>query len=189
MIEEIEQEDILLTQEDPTVEVVEEVVSTEEGERNDKGEIVPKTKQQEDQARRQRCWDYYVESVIEGRPNVRGSAIKAGFSPNAINDIAQSKWFLDKKKGLKRSVMLSRAEKNLNDVLRLPYMVQKQKDGVPYMEVDTDILRIVMDVSKSLVKSLGKDEGYSERSEVTGKDGQPIVFMPPSLISKYKLEE
>jgi hypothetical protein len=160
---------------------------------NDLGELVPVAPKSKGGSghqvdyRQQICWDYYVESVTNGQPNILQSAVRAGYSPTSAADISKSKWFKDRKKKFKRSTMLSQAEKNLTNILKMPYMVQKMKNGEPYMEVDTDVLRIVVDVSKAVVKSLGKDEGYSERSEVTGKGGEPIVFMPPALGAKYGL--
>jgi hypothetical protein len=162
---------------------------------NDLGELVPvKTPARSGggfhvDSRQQVCWDYYVETVMVGQPNIYQSALKAGYTESSAECVHKAKWFKDRKKKFKRSTMLSQAEKNLLNILKMPYMVQKQKNGEPYMEVDTDVLRIIVDVSKAVVKSLGKDEGYSDRSEVTGKGGEPIVFMPPALLDKYKLDQ
>lgn len=143
----------------------------------------------EDTEKQQKCWDFYVQSVIAGSPNATESARKAGLSESYSLSITTRKWFKDRKKKLDRLGMLSDAEKNLKDLLNTPYIVTKQKNGEKFQEIDTELARLVLDVSKTIVKSLGKDEGYSERSEVTGKGGEPIVFMPNELISKYALDK
>lgn len=143
----------------------------------------------EDTILQQKCWDFYVQSVIAGEPNAKESARKAGYSENVAGNITTKKWFKDRKKKLDRMGMLSDAEQNLKKLLNTPYLVQKQRNGEQILEIDTDIARLVLDVSKTIVKSLGKDEGYSERSEVTGKGGDPIVFMPAELLAKYKLND
>lgn len=137
----------------------------------------------------QRCWDFYVQTVIAGNPDAKNSAIKAGYAESMAANITARKWFKDRKKKLDRLGMLSDAEKNLKELLNTPYIVTKQKNGEKYQELDTEIARLVLDVSKTIVKSLGKDEGYSERSEVTGKGGEPIIFMPVELINKYNLDK
>lgn len=137
----------------------------------------------------QRCWDFYVQSVIAGSPNALQSAIKAGYTENSAARVTTQKWFKDRKKKLDRLGMLSDAEKNLHKLLNTPWMVHKQRAGEKVLEIDTEIARLVLDVSKTIVKSLGKDEGYSERSEVTGKGGEPIVFMPVELLNKYNLTD
>lgn len=77
--------------------------------------------------------------------------------------------------------MLSRAERVLKKAL-----IMKTADPDTGKE-QADLLRIQTDVAKHITKTLGKDEGYSERSEVTGKDGSPIVFMPTELLEKYSI--
>ncbi len=137
----------------------------------------------------QKCWDFYVQTVIAGDPNAYQSALKAGYTEETAKKTTSWKWFKDRKKKLDRMGMLSDAEQNLKKLLNTPFIVQKQKNGVKILELDTEIARLVLDVSKTIVKSLGKDEGYSERSEVTGKGGEPIVFMPAELLKKYDLDK
>ena len=154
---------------------------------NELGELIPKVSNNKIDDRQQLCWDNYIESIMEGHPNVKKAAMDAGYTEYTAAGIVNSKWFKDKKKKFKRNGMLSRAEKNLETIMKMPYMTKKVVKGEEVMEVDTDVLRIVVDVSKSIVKSLGKDEGYSDRSEVTGKGGEPIVFMPAELLAKHNL--
>jgi len=145
------------------------------------------SKTEVNKARQDLFWEFYATTVLEGVPNITQSAIKAGFTEDFAERVGQQKWFKEKFKKVFRDDMLSKAEKNLKEILSLPYLIKKKKDGEEYYEVDTDILKLVLDTSKTIVKSLGKDEGYSERSEVTGKGGEPVVFMPIELLDKHKL--
>ncbi len=142
-----------------------------------------------DTDKQQKCWDFYVQTVIMGAPNAYQSALKAGYTEETANRVSTWKWFKDRKKKLDRIGLLVDAERNLHKLLNTPYIVTKVKNGEKYQEVDPELARLVLDVSKTIVKSLGKDEGYSERSEVTGKGGEPIVFMPAELLKKYDLDK
>lgn len=142
-----------------------------------------------DTEKQQKCWDFYVQTVIAGEPNVYQSALKAGYTEYSADKVSTWKWFKDRKKKLDRIGLLVDAERNLHKLLNTPYIVTKTKNGERYEEVDAELARLVLDVSKTIVKSLGKDEGYSERSEVTGKGGEPIVFMPAELLNKYNLDK
>lgn len=155
---------------------------------NDSGDLVIFA-DEHDTELQQKAWDFYVQTVIAGKPDMTNSGIKAGYTPSSAGRITTQKWFKDRKKKLDRMGMLSDAEQNLKKLLNTPWMVQKQKNGEKVLELDTEVARLVLDVSKTIVKSLGKDEGYSERSEVTGKGGEPIVFMPAELLNKYNLTD
>ncbi len=155
---------------------------------NDSGDLVI-LGELSDTELKEKCWTYYVQSVIAGKGNIYESALKAGYAESSADRVATQKWFKDRKKKLDRVGLLSDAENNLKKLLNTPYIVTKQKNGEKYEEVDAELARLVLDVSKTIVKSLGKDEGYSERSEVTGKGGEPIVFMPAELLNKYNLDK
>lgn len=107
--------------------------------------------------RQQICWDFYVESVSKGFPNATESAIKAGYEPSTAKDITSAGWFLARKEQLKRRGMYSKAERNLDKILDIDY----EEDG----KIRSDVLRVVADVSKSIVTTLGKDDGYSTKTE------------------------
>jgi len=132
----------------------------------------------QDYSRRQLCWDLYVKSWRSGNPNAKGAAMKAGFSENTSINIGNQKWFKEKKDKLRRSSMMSNAERNYSKILNLPWTkmklveVGKDNDGKPVMEqqeeVDVDLLRVVESASKTIMTTLGKDEGYSTKTEVKG---------------------
>lgn len=174
---------ILETQAAPLEEVVKELEKF-----NDSGDLVVLA-DEHDTDLQQRMWDLYVQSVIAGAPKIKESGVKAGYTEYSADRISTQKWFKDRKKRLDRIGLLSDAENNLKKLLNTPYIVTRTKNGEKYQEVDAELARLVLDVSKTVVKSLGKDEGYSERSEVTGKGGEPIVFMPAQLLEKYGLDK
>ena len=117
--------------------------------------------------REQICWDNYVKGIINGTENAYQSAIDAGYSEDHSRNITMQGWFKARKDKLKRKEMLSKAEKVLDKTLT--YSVEDSEG-----KIITDLLRVQTDVAKHVTKTLGKDEGYSERSEVTGADGKDL---------------
>jgi hypothetical protein len=132
--------------------------------------------------RQKTCWDLYVDPKSETFGNAYRSAMKAGYSESYSATITTMSFFLEK---VRRMNLLSKAEKALDKTLN--YGTDYKIDGVE--KVDKELLRIQTDVAKHITKTLGKDEGYAERSEVTGKNGSAIVFMPAELIEKFNLGE
>lgn len=158
---------------------------------NDEGSLVPKfqaNRFQED-PRQDLFWNLYMEGLLNKQPCIKAAGLKAGYSPSSSGRISQTLWFKNKKKALKKGSMYRNAVQNLDDVMKLKYMGTKVKKETGEEEdtVDIDRAKLVIDVSKAVVKSLGKDDGWSERSEVTGKDGSPLVIMPSELITAFDL--
>jgi len=116
--------------------------------------------------RQKLCWDYYINPKSETFSNALKSALKAGYEPKTANQITTEKWFIER---VRRMNLLGKAERNLNDILDLPL---------------EDKTNIVLDASKFIAKTLGKDEGYSERTEMTGKDGKDLI--PTPLLSNIR---
>jgi len=117
--------------------------------------------------REQSCWDLYVESIAENRENAYKAAIDAGYSESNAKNITMRDWFKERLGKLKRKDMLSNAEKLLAKVITYDHI---DNDG----NVRTDLLRIQTDVSKTIVQTLGKNDGYSSRNELTGADGKDL---------------
>lgn len=115
--------------------------------------------------REQTCWDNYIKSITENRENAYKSAIDAGYAEDTARNITMNDWFKERIGKLKRKDMFSKAERNLDRVLDLD---ENNK------EINPQLLKIKIDVSTTIVKTLGKNEGYSERQELTGKDGQEL---------------
>ena len=107
--------------------------------------------------RQKMCWDLYINPKSETFGNAYQSALKAGYEKTSSTIITTENWFIEK---LRRLNLLSKAERNLDNILDLPL---------------EDKANIVLDASKFVAKTLGKDEGYSERTEHTGKDGEPLI--------------
>lgn len=132
--------------------------------------------------REQACWDFYVDSITENRENAYESAIKAGYEESSAKNITLRGWFKERLEDLERKNMLSKAEKKLAKTLT--YEVEDLETG----KVQTDLLRIQVDVSKHLTETLGKTKGYSKRNELTGADGKQI-FGNSIMFSNFKDEE
>jgi len=114
--------------------------------------------------REQRMWDFYIESITNGQENAYESAIKAGYTESSAKNITLTGWFKERSNKLKRKEILSKAEKILDKTLSYS---TEDNEG----KIKTDLLRIQADVAKHVTNTLGKNEGYSTRQEVTGADG------------------
>ena len=119
--------------------------------------------------REQIMWDFYVKELSNGIDNAYDAAIKAGYEATTAKNVTLTGWYKERKAKLKRKEMLSKAERNLDKVLDTSY---KNDEG----NIKSDVMKIVVDVSKTIVTTLGKDEGYSNRTEHTGKEGGNITF-------------
>ena len=118
--------------------------------------------------REQVMWDFYVKGLENGIENAYQAAISAGYEDSTAVKITVRSWFVERKDKLRRKGMLSKAEKNLDKVLSFEMVDNEGK-------VNTPVASLVTDVSKTIVKTLGKDEGYTERSEHTGKGGKDLI--------------
>ena len=130
-----------------------------------------------DDPRQKLMWDAYASPKSATFADAKNSAIAAGYSESYANVITQKDWFKGK---IRKLNLLPKAEKVLDKALTI---TTTDKFG----HEQADLLRVQTDVAKFVAKTLGKDEGYSERNELTGKDGTPIVFMPAELMDKYNL--
>ena len=128
--------------------------------------------------RQKLLWDGYIDRKSPTFGNAYRSAIAAGYTPATATNITQTTFFRGK---LRRLNMLGRAEKVLKRTLVMKTTDEAGKE-------QADLLRIQVDAAKHITKTLGKDEGYSERQELTGKDGSQIVFLPTELMGKYEIE-
>lgn len=119
--------------------------------------------------RKSLCWKFYIDPKSKTFGNAYKSALKAGYSNSHSLNITTDDWFKDRKAKLRREGMLDKAEGNIEKILSIEY----QSNG----EINGEALRVVADMSKTIAKTLGK-EHYSERSEVTGKDGESLIPKP-----------
>lgn len=103
------------------------------------------------------------DSIIDGNDlretakvcEISESTLYTWHSDNYLN-------LADKIEGWRRDRKLMLAEKNLEAILSI---------GVN----DKESLRVVADMSKFTAETLGKDKGYSKRSELTGKNGEELT--------------
>ena len=175
-----------------------EVVPVEEEmESNDEGLLVPKiidpkirskTGRQRD-PRSELAWEFYVKSWREGKPNAKQAGLNAGYAYNTAVNLSNFKWFKDKKDKLRRSNMLTKAERNISRMLNLDYSrIKVLPDGTEEETIDRDVLRVVADVSKTIVTTLGKDMGYSTKTEIDGKMGGEINIKSISYADPIEIE-
>lgn len=136
------------------------------------------------------CWNLYLKSWRAGAPNAKQAALEAGYSPNTAINIRSVPWFKERHKKLRKSKMMDNAERNIARILNLGYTKIKQlEDGSQTEEVDKDVLRVVADMSKTIVQLLGKDEGYSQRTEVKVSALPTPILELGALDITPKLEE
>lgn len=125
--------------------------------------------------RQNMCWEAYVDPKSKTFGNGTQSALVAGYEPKYANQITTSEWFKVKLRKLK---MLSKAERNLDQFMDMPVKALKMEgrgeDAVEVIETEPALVRIKLDASKFIAERLGKDDGYSTRNEVTGKDGGKV---------------
>ena len=126
--------------------------------------------------RQKLTWELYAKPGTEYFGNAYQSAMKAGYEEGYAAQITTAEWFLDK---LRRLNMLSKAEKVLDKTLTYEPVDEKG-------EIKVDLLRVQTDVAKHITKTLGKED-YSERQELTGKDGKDLIKDMPSEEEQIKL--
>lgn len=125
--------------------------------------------------REQKMWDIYTTKLANGIENAYEAAREAGYEESTAKQITVRSWFLERKSKLRRKDMLSKAERNLDKTLDL---VTVNKEGLE----DPQLLKIKIDVSKTIVTTLGKNDGYTTREELTGKDGKDL---PSTVLVRF----
>lgn len=142
-----------------------------------------------DSERRQLCWDLYIKSLKTDKPSARQAALDAGFSPNTAINIRSMAWFKENMKTLRKSAMYSKAQRNIARILDLDYSKMKiLEDGSEEESIDKDVLRVVADISKTVVTHLGKDDGWSTKTEVAGKMDSEIKINSISYADPIQIE-
>ena len=121
-------------------------------------------------------WNSYCDQKSDTFGNAYRSAKKAGFSESYATNITCCKWFRTK---VRRNNLLGKAERALDRALSVDTINEKGHE-------DAALLRVKVDAAKHITKTLGKDDGYSEKTEVTGS-GSNVVFLPQELINKFNL--
>lgn len=132
--------------------------------------------------RQAKCWAAYVDPTSKTFANAKQSAIAAGYDEEYAGQITTSQWFLVK---LRRIAMVAKAEEVFHSTLNISTLVPvmgafgpivDKETKEPVMKIDHNLLRIQNDTAKFVAETQGKTEGYTKRTELAGKDGQPISF-------------
>lgn len=102
----------------------------------------------------------YNDPKSETFGNGLRSALKAGYSEEYAQNLTGQfpDWLSENISRRKR--MLAKAE------ARLEILIESEDE------------RVSADVSKFIAKTQGKDQGYSDRTEHTGKDGEKLIPTP-----------
>lgn len=126
--------------------------------------------------RQKLCWDLYVNPKSKTFGNGLKSAVEAGYSESHAETITTEKWFQDK---VRRIGLLSKAEKVLDEMLDMPVLVAewegKGEDAELVVNTEPALVKIKQDTAKFIAERVGKNEGYSSRTEVTGADGESLI--------------
>jgi hypothetical protein len=113
-------------------------------------------------------WEKYLKGWMKGTPNARKAALEAGYSETTAMNITNFIWFKDKFEKLRRKEFLSKGERNLERFLDLDYSKLDEITG-ERTGIDIDKAKIVADMTKLVVTTLGKDEGYSSKTTLDQK--------------------
>lgn len=118
---------------------------------------------------------YYLDPKSETYSNALQSALKAGYNQEYAENITHlmPDWLSEAIGRRKR--MLIKAENRLEQLI-------ESKDE-----------RVAADVGKFIAKTIGKEEGYSERTEHTGANGKdlptPIIQLNNALLKDNCISE
>lgn len=115
--------------------------------------------------RQKLCWEYYTNPKSETFGNAMQSAIKAGYTEGTANTITVNDWFIGR---LWRLNATFTGEKKIKELMELSILDPDSS------KVDVGIARIQADLAKYLTSTQGKNEGYSNRTELTGAEGEKL---------------
>lgn len=133
--------------------------------------------------RQKLCWGYYINpKEAETFGNAFQSAIKAGYEDSYARTITDSEWFRDK---VRRLNLFIKGERVLEEMLDMPIEKtlildgEEDEDGEPgeqtiVKKIDPALAKVKQDTAKFVVERLGKNEGYSTRTEHSGVDGKDL---------------
>jgi hypothetical protein len=110
--------------------------------------------------RQKLAWESYVNPTSKTFGNASQSAVAAGYAWAYANQITTKGWWLGK---VRKSGFMNKAEAVLEQMLDMP-------------TEEPALLRIKADTAKFILERLGKDNGYSRRSEITCKNGVAVMI-------------
>jgi hypothetical protein len=118
----------------------------------------------------------FLKALLDPKSDTWGnflqSALKAGYSQEYAESISYQmpNWLSE---NLGKTKLVIKAEKNLE--MALDGLLDDPEKGKKELQYKA---------TEFTLKTQGKDRGYSERTEITGKDGERLLVMPPELINK-----
>lgn len=121
--------------------------------------------------RQKLCWEFYINPKSETFGNALQSALKAGYEETYSTQITATQWFIDK---VRRLNMLSKAEKVLEEMIELDINNHQKIGDEVVIRKDPALAKIKQDTAKFLAERLGKNDGYSSRTELTGAEGERL---------------
>ena len=124
--------------------------------------------------RQKLCWEFYINPKSETFGNALQSALKAGYEDSYSRTITDTTWFSDK---VRRLNMLSKAEKVLEEMIELDINNHQKIGDEVVIRKDPALAKIKQDTAKFLAERLGKNDGYSSRTELTGQNGDPLTIV------------
>lgn len=124
--------------------------------------------------RQKLCWEFYINPKSETFGNALQSALKAGYEETYSTQITATQWFIDK---VRRLNMLSKAEKVLEEMIELDINNHQKIGDEVVIRKDPALAKIKQDTAKFLAERLGKNDGYSSRTELTGQNGDPLTIV------------
>lgn len=121
------------------------------------------------------CWSFFSDPTSETFNNATASAIKAGYAPSHANNIMSSPWFKARVRALG---IFEKSVRVLDEMLDMPVKTEKVvglgDDAETVVKTDPALVKIKQDTAKFVAARRGKDEGWSDRTEITGKNGAPL---------------
>lgn len=125
---------------------------------------------------------YYLDPKSETFSNALQSALKAGYEQEYAESILSKglDWLAE---SVGDNQMLYKAEKNLKEFLEMTTLqpvigafgpVIDKKTKQPVIKENSHLLKIKADISKFVTERLNKKK-WAQRTELTGREGQPIV--------------
>jgi len=130
--------------------------------------------------RQKMCWESFINPKSKTFGNAYRSAILASYSHRTAVGITSLNWFREKTRRLQ---LFGKAEKVLEEMIDMPVKTMRienvgTKSEPVYEEVvvtEPALVKIKQDTAKFITERLGKDEGYSSRSELAGPLGVSLV--------------
>lgn len=122
-------------------------------------------------------WKLFIPKFEKGIENAYQTAIEAGYEETSARTITVTRWYIEGKEKLSSKTMLDVAEKRLRQYLGFEPIDQEGK-------IDHQLMTNQFKAMQLILKGLGKDK-YSERQEVTGKNGKDL---PIPILGSLKID-